>query len=407
MKLAHCLPLLFALPLAAQAGWAVPTLEGTLNSTSTDTSPNLSFDGLTMHFSSYRSGNYEIYSATRPAVGQPWSAPVLETALGGSSVEDHPWLVADGLELWFTSTRTGTAGSSDLMVATRPSVSAPWNAPTFVTELNSTGAETAPTLTADGLQVFFLSTAWGNPSGNNNSIFTASRPNRQMPFGTPTLVAQFSNTNTHRDVDVSADGLTIAYTEFVSPRLKVMFSERVSPTAPWSVPVALTEFDTVGTNLGVYSISRSALGDEALLAAGFSSSAGGQEVMSTKFTGVAHLSQAGLGQTMSIGVFDPARPGLPYSIGAALGNTGFVLGSRLVPLDPDWLLMGTFGVSVPGFTLGWGGVLDGNGAAYANLTNLDPILTGFSIYVGAFVWDASAQWGAGTITNSFRVVFQP
>ncbi len=399
-------PLACAAVLPAQAGWAVPVLETALNSTAADAGPNLSFDETTLHFSSFRSGNWEIWSSVRTGPGAPWSAPVQETALGGSAVEDQPHLVAYGLELWFSSTRTGGAGGSDLMVATRASSSSPWNTPTFVTELNSAGAESAPSLTADGLEVFFYSTGWGNPSGNNNTLFTATRPAIGMPFNSPTIVAEFLNSNTHRDVDVSADGLTIVFTEYVAPRLQVMYSERLSRSSPWSPPVALPEFANVGTSLGVYAFTRSPAGNEAFLAAGFPAASGGQEILSTSFAGLTHLSQAGLGQTMTIYYRDPAGAFAPYAIGAALGNTGFPIGSLHVPLDPDWLLLGTLGQTVAGFTFGWGGTLDADGKATANLTNLLPALTGFTIHVGGLTWSSAAP-GVSFVTNSFPVQFQP
>lgn len=393
--------------LTAQAGWAVPTLETTLNSTAADAGPQLSADGLTLHFASFRSGNWEIYSSTRTAPGQPWSTPVQEVNLGGSTVEDQPCLSADGLEIWFSSTnRAGGTGGSDLLHADRATPASPWNVPTFVTELNSTLAESAPSMTADGLEMFFYSTGWGNPSGNNNSLFTAKRSGPGQPFGTPTLVVEFSNSNTHRDVDVSADGLSIVFTEFVSPRLKVMFSERLSRTAPWDPPVVWTEFDTVGSSLGVYGFTRSAGTDEAFLSAGFPTASGGQELMRTTFTGLTHQDIAGIGATMTLGIHVPQSPGQFFSLGAALGNTGFPIGSRIVPLDPDWLLLATFGTSVPGYTSGWGGQLDAAGNAYATLTNSLPALTGLVIHVGGLTWDNSQPFGVGTITNSFKVLFQ-
>jgi hypothetical protein len=55
----------------------------------------------------------------------------------------------------------------------------------------------------------------------------------------------------------------------VSPRIQVMYSERLSRTSPWQPPVVWTDFSNVGTSLGVYAFSRSAAGDEALLCAGF------------------------------------------------------------------------------------------------------------------------------------------
>jgi len=410
-RLLTFVPALLATTLAAQSGWSVPVLETSLNSTAADTGPHLSLDGLTLHFGSYRTTNWEIWSSTRTAIGQPWSVPVQETALGGTTVEDQPFLGATGLEIFFNSTnRTGGAGSSDILVATRATPTSPWNVPTFLTEVNSTAAESSPSLTVDGLEIFFLSTGWGNPSGNNNSVFTASRLSTALPFGTPTLVTEFSNANTHRDCEVSADGLSIVYTEYISlpapARIKVLYSERLSRSSPWSPPVIWTEFDTVGTSLGVYSFTRSLGGNEAFLAAGFPAASGGQEILSTSFTGITHQGIAGVGSTMSLGYHDPLNPNKFFAIGAALGNTGFLVNSRLVPLDPDWLLIATFGATVPGYTTGWAGQLDGAGEGLASLTNASPAFTGLSFWVGGLTWDLSQPFGVGTIMNSFQVQFQ-
>jgi hypothetical protein len=95
----------------------------------------------------------------------------------------------------------------------RPSPTAPWGTPTFVTEVNSTAADSAPSLTTGGLELFFLSAGWGNPAGNNNSLFVATRSAVGQPFGTPQLITGFYNGNTHRDCQVAADGLAMIFTE--------------------------------------------------------------------------------------------------------------------------------------------------------------------------------------------------
>lgn len=279
--LATSAPFLLAAVAVAQSPWSLPTLETTLNSTAADAGPSLSFDGLTLHFASFRSGNWEIYSATRPFVGGPWSTPAVVTELADAAVDDQPFLAVGDLELWFTSSRAGGAGGSDILVSTRASTSSPWNPPTFVTELNSPNADAAISVTADGLEAYFLSTGWGAPT-NNNVIVRATRVSTALPFGTPAIVAELQNANTHRDCEIAADGLSIVYTEFVSPRLRVLFASRPDRVSPFSPPVAWAEFDTVGPSLGVYGFTRAQTGDEAILAAGYAAAAGGQELMNTR-----------------------------------------------------------------------------------------------------------------------------
>ena len=51
-------PLLLAAHLAAQTCWSAPVLEPLLNATQADTGPHLSPDGLTLHFASFRLGDW-------------------------------------------------------------------------------------------------------------------------------------------------------------------------------------------------------------------------------------------------------------------------------------------------------------------------------------------------------------
>lgn len=338
----HCrftVPLLLTASGFAQSAWSPPTAVTTLNSTAADSGPHLSFDGTTVHFASFRSGDWEIYTATRTAVGQPWSAPTLVSALGGTGTDDQPFLAVGDLEIYFASNRTGSAGGFDILRSTRPAVLAPWSTPTFVTELNSSGSESAFSMTADGLEAFFLSTGWGAPAAPNNAIFRATRAATNLPFGTPTLVTELANSNTHRDCQITPDGLGIVYTEFVSPRLKVLFATRPDRNTPFGTPVVWTEFDNVGTATGVFGFALATSGDEALLAAGFAAAAGGQELMSTRRSvpygigcgGGAPLALAagvpllGSNWDFTTSAIDPVSP---------LAITFFGLLVTTIPLDP-------------------------------------------------------------------------
>jgi hypothetical protein len=227
------------------------------------------------------------------------------TELGGTATDDQPFLALGNLEVYFSSTRTGGAGGFDMLRSTRLSTALPWDPPTFVTELNSTGSESAFSMTADGLEAYMLTTGWGSPSGANNQIFRSTRSSTAVPWGTPTLVSELSNPNTHRDCEIAPDGLSIVYTEFISPRLKVLYASRPDRVSPFSAPIVWTEFDTTGTSQGVYGFTRSFAGDEAFLAAGFASTAGGQEIMSTRrslFYGVGCGSPLPLGLTCTVPV---------------------------------------------------------------------------------------------------------
>ncbi|HLU39864.1 MAG TPA: hypothetical protein VK081_10780, partial [Planctomycetota bacterium] len=185
--------------MAAQHGWSAPVPIAALNTVGADTGAHISPDGLTMHWASSVSGNWEIYSATRTARGAPWGAPVLETVLSDpTAVDSEPFLSADGLTIYFASQRPGGTGSTDIMRATRPNPTAPWGQPTFVTELNSSGADAAPAVTEDELEIYFLTTGWNAPNPPQNAIAVAKRQSTALPFGTPQIVAELASPNTHR-----------------------------------------------------------------------------------------------------------------------------------------------------------------------------------------------------------------
>ena len=96
--------------------------------------------------------------------------------------EGMPSLTADECEMFFHSDRPeGSAGRKDLWVATRPHPSAPWKSPRNLEEINSTAAETQPSVSADGLTLW-----WTNRT--KGEIWQASRETRKDRFGTPRRV---------------------------------------------------------------------------------------------------------------------------------------------------------------------------------------------------------------------------
>lgn len=101
-------------------GGAVPVSE--LNSAGTDADPSITADGLEIFFHSNRTGSAgtDVYSSVRRSVLDPWSTPeslgpVVNTAASENLVGISP----DGETLFFTSTRDGGFGANDLYMTTR------------------------------------------------------------------------------------------------------------------------------------------------------------------------------------------------------------------------------------------------------------------------------------------------
>ncbi len=92
-----------------------------------------------------------------PAFGPP--VPIAE--LAAPSVEYAPYLAPDGLSLYFASDRAGGQGGFDLYLAKRPGASAPFSAPANLGSVNCPGADVDP-LTLDGKTLMFASDRGGD-----------------------------------------------------------------------------------------------------------------------------------------------------------------------------------------------------------------------------------------------------
>lgn len=94
-----------------------------VNSASEDAQPNVRRDGLEIFFFSTRLGTLgmaDIYAASRTRTSEAWSAPVnLGSDVNSSAAETRPSLSWDGTTLYFGSTRSGVEGVSDIFVTTR------------------------------------------------------------------------------------------------------------------------------------------------------------------------------------------------------------------------------------------------------------------------------------------------
>ena len=90
-----------------------------LNSEATDARPSITADGLEIFFHSNRSGSagFDMYSSVRKSVLEPWSEPEpLGTVVNTAASDFLGYISPDGETLFFASTRDG---SNDIYVTTR------------------------------------------------------------------------------------------------------------------------------------------------------------------------------------------------------------------------------------------------------------------------------------------------
>ena len=153
----------------------------TVNSDSDDALPAISADGLECYFLSDRpggQGGFDLWVTTRATTYDSWSpAENVVAPINSASDDGTPTISADGLSLYFSSNRLGGHGNFDLYVATRPSRSDAWGTPVNLgPPVNTWEDQWASSLSADGLELYFCDWHVYLPGGyGNGDIWVSAR----------------------------------------------------------------------------------------------------------------------------------------------------------------------------------------------------------------------------------------
>jgi len=399
---------LFAAPVVAQ--WMKPTLLANVNSTARDGLPSLSQDGRTIYFASERLGgpaNVDIYRASRNSPYGTFGVPTNATDLNSPKDELGTSLRGDGLEIFFTSGRNGVRGDH-IWRATRSSPTALFSPAVPVNELigpTPSQVNYSPSITADGLLLYFWSARPGGQGGND--IWMATRPSVSAPFGQPRNVTELNRAGPDQDPRISADGLRIFWQSDRAGgvgREDIWTASRLSRSQPFTnfvnlVAVNSTEMDGAP--------GCSAMGDELVFHSTRPGSASGHAIWSTRFIGVTSNGVAGPGKTQTLNFSDPTSPGLAYLAAASFGNKpGIPVGGRTIPLNPDPLFALTVG-GLPPYLNGYAGMLDSNGVSRGSITTPNvPALIGLRFFNAFVVPDPNSPHGIKTISNAHEVLVQ-
>ena len=187
----------------------------TVNSLSDEAAPSIADDGLGLFFASKRLGGEganDLWVTVRPTTSAPWEEPAnLGPTINSSSNDAGPDISANGLTLFFHSDRTGGSGGADLWVSTRNTTDDDWGEPVNLgPTVNSSQWEFSPSLSADGLSLFFASNRSGGPGGYD--LWVTTRATTQDDWGSPVNLGPTVNSS-YRDLDgdISAEGLSLFF----------------------------------------------------------------------------------------------------------------------------------------------------------------------------------------------------
>ncbi len=228
--------------------FGTPTNLGpTVNSSALDSDPSISADGLTLYFHSHRSGVGDLWVSTRATTNDPWGEPMnLGPTVNSSGDDKGPCISADGLSLYFSSNRPGGYGGRDIYITSRPTTDAEWSAPVNLgPTVNSSADEVYPWISADGLQLYFSEWDVFRPGGYGRpDMWVTTRERASDPWGTPVNLGPTVNSSAwDYGPSISADGLLLF---FISERPggpggygDIWVTTRASVNDPWGTPVNL------------------------------------------------------------------------------------------------------------------------------------------------------------------------
>jgi hypothetical protein len=185
-----------------------------------DVQPDISPDGLTLHFASWNrpgvEGGSDIFRATRAHPEDPFDLPVrLEAPVNSGFRDSTPHLSQDGLTIYFSSDRPGGMGGWDLYQASRASTDLPFsNALNLGPGVNSPSRDHSPSVSADGLTMYFMS-----ERENFGDFYVATRTNTDEPFGNVRRIGFPVSTATYEfDVAIAPNGLGLLFSRWADGR---------------------------------------------------------------------------------------------------------------------------------------------------------------------------------------------
>lgn len=206
-----------------------------------DDDPTATGDLLELYFN--RSG--DIYRATRATTADPWGTPGVVMELSAPEGDTTPEVSYDGLTIYLGSLRPGAIGGQDIWMSTRANRQSAWTMPVHVPALSSATTE-ASTASSDGLTMVLETDRGGNTTLD---IYISTRATTAMPWGTPAPLAGFdSSTLIEGNAMLSPDGLTLYANIDATGNQDLVFATRASTTAAFGTPQPLMVLNSIAAD---------------------------------------------------------------------------------------------------------------------------------------------------------------
>jgi hypothetical protein len=174
--------------------------------------------------------------------------PELQAPDGGDS--EKPTLTANQLELYFLSNRDGGPGNGDVWFAQRQASTDPFGAPTLVAAVSSPSRETSPALSSDGTTLWVASDRDGGLGGLDIWVSTRDPASPDAGWSAPVPVPQLNSAGDEIPRPPGQRGLVMPLSRRADSNAPYeMFAATrgtASATATWSAPVSMASVNTGG-----------------------------------------------------------------------------------------------------------------------------------------------------------------
>jgi len=237
-----------------------PVIAPTVNSEYYDSAPYISADGLELYFSSNRPNNanipgFNLWVSKRSTTNEPWSAPeMLDPPVNSTWPEVSPCISADGLELYFTDgfqefikvqPNPEGYGNGDLWVSRRPSKDEPWGERENLGQIvNSAFSDDHPSISSDGLSLYFMSDRPGGLGGTD--IWVTTRESKSHPWPPPTCLDYHVNSSSisfyQSTPFISSDGLSLFFTNGYE-QSQIYVCKRTTTRDAWGTSTKFSPID--------------------------------------------------------------------------------------------------------------------------------------------------------------------
>lgn len=251
-----------ALAMPSFGDWSAPadieTLPGSstdVNSASIDGCASISPDGLTLAFNSFRTGNQQIYMASRSNTSEGFGDPVMLPSPINSAGLDFCPTIARGGRLFFTSARDGVGGDPGDLYVAKLGPNGWGGLVRLGPQINVNGmVEVGPTFYEDdeGREVMLFSRFPRGPfAGAGGQIY-------QSIDGGPATLVQGGPNGASSPGDnrpsVTHDGRTIFWDSLRtgSQGADIWYATRSSTSEPWGQAIHLTQLSTGGDDTRPY-----------------------------------------------------------------------------------------------------------------------------------------------------------